>query len=308
MKPLDPRLLRYARDSRWYLALTGVLGVVHTAAIIAFSWGITMLIVTAFHRHVDWPGLARPAAFSLVAVLVRALAGWAQQTAAQTAAGRVKRSLRAQVVAGLHPRMMRGRSAADIAIVAGRGLDALDAYFSKYLPQLVLTALATPIFVLVILRGDLASGITVICTLPLIPVFMILVGFFTQEVQQAEWTTLRRLSRHFLDVVEGLSTLKVFGRVGPQRRVLAEVAARYRVRTMKVLRVSLRGGLVRGWVVGGGGGPPGGGGGGGGPPPLPRTHHEGAAGVVPVRFRAGDRVDPGRRPGGRLDRHPDDRR
>lgn len=244
MKPLDPRLLRYARDSRWYLALTGVLGVVHAAAIIAFSWGITMLIVMAFHRHVDWPGLARPAALSLVAVLVRALAGWAQQTAAQTAAGRVKRSLRAQVVAGLHPRMMRGRSAADIAIVAGRGLDALDAYFSKYLPQLVLTALATPIFVLVILCGDLASGITVICTLPLIPIFMILVGFFTQEVQQAEWTTLRRLSRHFLDVVEGLSTLKVFGRVGHQRRVIAEVADRYRVRTMKVLRVSFLSGFV----------------------------------------------------------------
>ncbi|MCH4249532.1 MAG: thiol reductant ABC exporter subunit CydD [Microbacteriaceae bacterium] len=244
MKPFDVRLLRYARDSRWFLALSGVLGLIQTACIIVFSASISVLIVDLFLHHDALWRTGTPILLAIGAVCLRGASAWAWDAASRAAATRVKRSLREQIAESLSPRMLRGRSSADMSVIAGRGLDALDAYFSRYLPQLVLSGIATPIVVLVLWSQDVRSGLITIITLPLIPVFMILVGYFTQNVQQAEWETLRRLSAHFLDVVSGLTTLRIFGRVRHQQRVIAQVADRYRERTMRVLRVSFLSGFV----------------------------------------------------------------
>jgi thiol reductant ABC exporter CydD subunit len=129
-------------------------------------------------------------------------------------------------------------------VLAGRGVDALDAYFSKYLPQLVL-AVVVPLLVLGrIVLLDPLSFVTIALTLPLIPVFMALVGMATAARTQKQWATLETLAGHFLDVVAGLPTLKVFGRAKAQAKTIRQVTDRYRVATMKALRLSFLSALV----------------------------------------------------------------
>ena len=121
---------------------------------------------------------------------------------------------------------------------ADRGLDALDEYFSRYLPQLVATLIIPLVVVIAIAVVDPLSAAVIAVTVPLIPLFMVLIGWRTQVEQRRQWDALQTLSGHFLDVLQGLLTLKIFGRSQGQVRAIAEVSERYRSRTMKVLRIS----------------------------------------------------------------------
>ncbi|UAJ81327.1 thiol reductant ABC exporter subunit CydD [Leifsonia sp. ZF2019] len=246
MRPLDPRLLRYASAARGTLVAGGLLALVQTAAGLAFAWLVTHLIV----RAIAGDGLA--ALSGLIASLVLVVLGrgavlWAMDAVAARGGARVVGQLRERLmsaVAALGPGWTASRSSADVALVAGRGMDALDGYFGKYLPQLILTAVATPILVVVIAWQDLTSGIIIVLTLPLIPLFMVLVGWATQAAQKRQWKALSTLSRGFLDVVGGLSTLKLFGRQHRQEARIRSVSEDYRVHTMKVLRISFLSGFV----------------------------------------------------------------
>ncbi|WP_414172470.1 ABC transporter transmembrane domain-containing protein [Clavibacter tessellarius] len=183
----------------------------------------------------------------VVSALVRGLAGWlldvvGARGAAQVVAELRRRALRA--IVDLGPAWTARRSRARVATVIGPGLDALDPYFARYVPQLILTALATPIVVAVLLLADPLTGVTVLVTLPVIPVFMVLVGWATQEVQRRQWARLTELASGFLDVVDGLSTLLVFGRARRQTARIRRVTEEHRVETMRVLRISFLSGFV----------------------------------------------------------------
>lgn len=246
MKPLDPRLLRRATGARLFLVGGGVIGFVQTLAVIVFSW----CTAQAVSRAVAGAALPELVPFLIglaAAVAVRGAAIWATDAAAAAASSRVKGELRTQAVAAvvrLGPGWARGRGTAGLATILGAGLDALDAYFGKYVPQLILTAIATPLLVLVMLLQDPLSGIIVLVTLPLIPVFMILIGWATQAAQKRSWSRLQILSAAFLDVVGGLGTLKIFGRQHRQAARIAAVTDEYRRDTMKVLRISFLSGFV----------------------------------------------------------------
>jgi ATP-binding cassette subfamily C protein CydD len=129
-------------------------------------------------------------------------------------------------------------------VTAGRGLDALEAYFGRYLPQLVQTVVATPLILAVMWWQDWLSGLTVLLTLPLIPIFMVLIGLATRSVQQRQWRTLQHLASRFADTVQGLSTLKVFGRQHRAAASIERVTGEYRRETMRVLRVSFLSGFA----------------------------------------------------------------
>jgi ATP-binding cassette subfamily C protein CydD len=246
VKPLDPRLLGYARAARAFLAAGALIGVAQTACIVAFSWLLSQLIV----RAIDGEGLAEliPTIVALAAVVAaRALLLWVAEVTSTRGAARVKSQLRARVlraVVDLGPAWMAARNATTVATVTGPGLDALDTYFSRYLPQLILTAIATPIVVLVIFLQDWPSALGVVLTLPIIPVFMILIGWATQTVQKRQWQLLNSLSTRFLDVVGGLATLTLFGRATRQVGRIRSVTEQYRVQTMKVLKISFLSGFV----------------------------------------------------------------
>ncbi|MGN6428154.1 MAG: thiol reductant ABC exporter subunit CydD [Leifsonia sp.] len=246
MRPLDPRLLRYAGAARTTLAAGGVLAVLQTAAVVAFAWLVTQLIVRAIAGE-PFAALSPVLAALVLVVIARGALLWLAEAASARGGARVVAELREELMSAigrLGPAWAARRSSADVALVAGRGMDALDGYFAKYLPQLILTAIATPILVVVIGWQDITSGIIVIVTLPLIPVFMMLVGWATQAAQQRQWSALSALSRGFLDVVGGLSTLKLFGRQHRQEARIRAISDEYRVRTLKVLRMSFLSGFV----------------------------------------------------------------
>lgn len=262
MKPFDSRLLRYARASRSVFLQGGVLGLVRTLAILAWCWFLALAIVAVALPVLGSDGgepgripegaptpeqLPLLIAGALLAACVRSAAAWGMDAVAARGAVRVKTQLRGAALDALEtrsPERSDGRSDAELATALGRGLDALDGYFSGYVPQLILTAVATPVLVLAVLLADPLSGVTVLIVFPIIPVFMILIGMATQAVQDRQWEQLQRLSSSFLDAVSGLATLKIFGREQRQSARIAAETDEYRSRTMKVLRVTFLSGFV----------------------------------------------------------------
>ncbi|MCS5720858.1 thiol reductant ABC exporter subunit CydD [Herbiconiux sp. CPCC 203407] len=246
MRPVDPRLLKYAASARAFFVAGGFLAVLQTGAVVAFAYLVTQLIVQAIDGA-SLPTLV-PLLVGLAAVVVvRFVVNWIADVNAARGAAVVKSELRQRVVcaiSNLGPGWLGRRSATAVGVTVGPGLDLLDTYFSKYLPQLILTAVATPVIVVVIWWQDWISGLTVALTLPLIPVFMILIGWATRSVQQKQWEKLTRLSSAFLDVVGGLSTLKIYGRQERQSARIRAVTEDYRSQTMKVLRVSFLSGFA----------------------------------------------------------------
>jgi ATP-binding cassette subfamily C protein CydD len=246
VRPVDPRLLRYARAARGYLAVTIALGLVGTLLILAQA-GLLARALAAAARGSVAAALAGTLVALLVVVAARAAVSYGGEVAALRAAATVKSQLRRALTARslrLGPVWLGGQRAGEIATLATRGLDGLDSYFARYLPQLVL-AVVVPIAVLIrVAAADWISAVVIAVTLPLIPVFAVLVGWHTKAQTRRQWRLLATLGGHFLDVVEGLPTLKVFGRARAQEDVIAKVTDDYRTATMSTLRVAFLSALV----------------------------------------------------------------
>ena len=177
----------------------------------------------------------------------RAGVSYGGEVTALRAAATIKSQLRRRLTAHalrLGPAWLGGQQAGEITTLATRGLDALDSYFARYLPQLVLGCLV-PVAVLIrVGLADWLSAVLIAVTLPLIPVFAVLVGLHTRAQTRRQWMLLGRLGGHFLDVVEGLPTLKVFGRAAAQADVIGVVTDAHRRATMSTLRVAFLSALV----------------------------------------------------------------
>ncbi len=244
--PVDPRLLRYAAAARGFFAVATLIVLAQTVVTVGFAWLLTRTVVGAIDGEpLDrlWP----PLAVAAVLVLVRAALVVASEANAARGAARVSLQLRSRLVAAtvaLGPGWLAGRNTAALAVTAGHGLEALDAYFGRYLPQLVATIVATPLVLLAIWIADPISGITVLVTLPLIPLFMVLIGLATRAVQRRQFDTLRRLAARFADTVGGLGTLKAFGRQHRAADSIETVTRDYARETMTVLRVSFLSGFA----------------------------------------------------------------
>ncbi|TFC96688.1 MULTISPECIES: thiol reductant ABC exporter subunit CydD [Cryobacterium] len=246
MRPFDPRLLRYATAARWFLLVGALLGLAQTVTVIAFSWLLSQSVTLAV-TGASLASLAGTIGTLAGVIVVRAVLVWLLEVASTRGAAQVKSQLRRQVldrVAERGPDWLSGHASAAVSTLVTQGLDALDNYFARYLPQLLLAAISTPLLILVMLSQDLPSGITVIVVLPFIPVFMVLIGQATQSVQRQQWESLQRLSTGFLDLVGGLGTLKIYGRERRQYARVHSITEDYRTRTMKVLRVSFLSGFV----------------------------------------------------------------
>lgn len=250
IRPVDPRLLRYAAASRGFFVAIGLIGGAQTLVIIAFAWLLTRAITEAIDAAIEGtpaPGLATTLGLLALVVAVRAALLWVRDAVASRAAARVQTQLRTQLVEAvgvLGAGWLARRNSAQLAVTAGHGLDALEAYFGRYLPQLVQTVTATPVILLAMWWADWLSGLTVLLTLPLIPIFMVLIGRATRTVQKRQWGTLHTLAARFADTVQGLATLKVFGRQHRAAASIEGVTEQYRAQTMRVLRVSFLSGFA----------------------------------------------------------------
>ncbi|WP_190199294.1 thiol reductant ABC exporter subunit CydD [Streptomyces djakartensis] len=241
MKPIDPRLLRYARATRGFLVAVVALGAVGAGLVIAQAMLVAEVVVGAFQRRMPVADLGAPLLLLAAVAAGRALVGWLTELAAHRASAAVKSELRGRLLersAQLGPGRLSGQRTGSLVALATRGVDALDDYFSRYLPQLGL-AVVVPVAVLArIVTEDWVSAAIIVGTLPLIPVFMVLIGWATQSRMDRQWRLLSRLSGHFLDVVAGLPTLKVFGRAKAQAESIRRITGEYRRATMRTLRIA----------------------------------------------------------------------
>ncbi|SCG42937.1 thiol reductant ABC exporter subunit CydD [Micromonospora inositola] len=242
-RPFDPRLLRRVPAARRDLAVLAVLGGLTALLVVAQATALATLLATAVDGRLHRPALAG----FVAAVAARALVSWAQGTVAARAAATVKAALRADLLraVGRHgPGWVAGQQAGQLATLVGRGLDALDAYFTGYLPQLVLSV-TVPLAVLArIVLADWSSALIIALTIPLIPVFGALLGWQAQAATERQWRRLSRLGGHFLDMVAGLPTLRAFGRARAQVDVVRRMADGHRQATMRTLRIAFLSALV----------------------------------------------------------------
>ncbi|MFY1634180.1 thiol reductant ABC exporter subunit CydD [Solwaraspora sp. WMMB335] len=236
-RPFDPRLVRQVPAVRAHLGALGVLGVATAVLVVAQATTLATALAAAATGSFDQTALT---AFVL-AVAARAVVVWSQGVVAARAAATVKAQLRTTLLAAIQqrgPGWLAGQRTGALATLTGRGLDALDGYFTGYLPQLVLSV-TVPAAVLVRLAlADWSSALIVALTLPLIPVFGALLGWHAQAATDRQWRRLSQLGGHFLDMVAGLATLRAFGRQRAQAEVVRRMADRHRVATMRTLRIA----------------------------------------------------------------------
>lgn len=246
MKPVDPRLLRYATASRGFFAVTAAIVLAQTGVVVGFAWALTSALVGAIEGRPIGELWGHVGVAASLVVLRGLLIAASERTAARGSAA-ASLQLRAALVAAvgrLGPAWLARRNTASLSLTAGHGLDALDAYFGRYLPQLVATAITMPVLIGAITLADPLSGLIVGLTIPLIPVFMVLIGLATRGVQQRQYRTLGRLTARFADTVEGLGTLKAFGRQHRAADAIETITRDYKRETMTVLRVSFLSGFA----------------------------------------------------------------
>ncbi|KRD44693.1 cysteine ABC transporter permease [Cellulomonas sp. Root930] len=247
MRPLDPRLLRHARAARGYVALTAALGVFTAALVVAQALLLAHTLGNAVTDGATLAVLGPTIAWLAAVVVVRALVTALQERFAHRAATRTVGELREQVVAhavALGPRWLATGEGPSVVTLATRGLDALEPYFVRYLPQLVLAATVTPGVLLVVLGLDWISAAILVVVLPLVPLFMVLVGRLTQGRSEQGLASMQRLGAQVLDLLAGLPTLRAHGREhGPGARVRS-LGDAHRQATMGTLRIAFLSGMV----------------------------------------------------------------
>jgi ATP-binding cassette subfamily C protein CydD len=243
---LDPRLVRRTRSVRPLLALDTALGLVTVVFVLAQATLLSRIVAGAF-AGTPASELRRDGVLLALAFAGRGALAWGMEVAGRRAASSVLSELRLALVArrlATQPTAADGTQSAEIAAAAVQGVEALEAYFARYLPQVVLAAIVPCAIVAWVATIDPESALVMAVTLPLVPVFMWLIGRATEQRTRERWHALRLLSTDFLDVVRGLPTLRSFNRGGAQVARIADVSERHRRATMGTLRLTFLSGTV----------------------------------------------------------------
>ncbi len=238
---IDPRLMREGRRTRGALRASIGLGLVSGWLIIAQAVLLAQIVNRISFHHAQL-GAVSPFLWGLAGLFVlRAGLTWAAEITAFRAAAEIKTGLRAELLARLFARGPVGaadEASADVAATMLEGIEALEPYFSRYMPQMAL-CVAVPLAILALVFPlDLYSGLILLVSGPLVPVFMVFVGYRAEAINQRQWEKLLLMSTHFLDMLQGLTTLKLFGRARDEIEIVARITDDYRRTTMAGLRVA----------------------------------------------------------------------
>lgn len=238
---LDKRLLDQARSIRSYLVLTVGTGLLAGAATVLQALLLSRVVNGVFLEGQALQQVSPLLLLLLLAIVSRAALVAVREVTSHRAAGRIKAALRERLFAHLltlGPAYCSGERTGELANTAVEGIEALEGYFSQYLPSLALAALVPVTILAFVFPLDLLSTLVFLLTAPLIPLFMILIGKMAEAMTRRQWESLSRMSGRFLDLLQGLTTLKTFGRSREQIGALALVSDRYRIATLGVLRVA----------------------------------------------------------------------
>jgi ATP-binding cassette subfamily C protein CydD len=227
--------------SGFWLKAAVAIGLTSGLLLIAQAWLLANVVNAVVFAQATLADVM-PSLWGLLALfLLRASLAWASEQAAFHAAVQVKLAIRAQLyqrVQQLGPAWLTGERSGDLLNTLSDGVEALEAYYARYIPAMSLMALVPLAILVFVLANDWVSAVVMLVTAPLIPVFMILIGKGTEKRNQQQWQQLARMSAHFLDVIQGLTTLKLFNASRREAQVVAQISDQYRQSTMSVLRVA----------------------------------------------------------------------
>jgi ATP-binding cassette subfamily C protein CydD len=234
-------LKSWKTHSGFWLKAAVALGLLSGLLLIGQAWLLAKTVNAVVFNHAALPDVM-PWLWGMLAIfLLRAALAWASEQAAFHAAVQVKLALRKQLyqhVQTLGPAWLTGERSGDILNTLSDGVEALEAYYARYIPAMSLIALVPLAILVFVFANDWISGLVMVLTAPLIPLFMILIGKGTEKRNQKQWKELARMSAHFLDVIQGLTTLKLFNASRREARMVAQISDQYRQTTMSVLRVA----------------------------------------------------------------------
>ncbi len=238
---LDRRLLKLVAERPMPFIGSIISGSLGGAALIAQAWLLCQVITILFLKQTEIAAIPVYLLLYAAASALRAVLNWTAQIEAHRGTLSIKKNLHARltaVMALLGPNFTSSKQSGRLSTTMLRGIEALDPYFSQYIPQLFLS-LFIPIAILAaVIPSDPLSGLILLGTAPLIPLFMILIGKAAQNMTEKQWKTLSRMSGYFLDVLQGLTTLKLFGRSRDRIDSITTISEAFRTSTMKVLKIA----------------------------------------------------------------------
>lgn len=247
MLPLDRRFLQYTRATRWFVAVSVVIGVLSASLLIVQAGAIAHVVAQTVEGDAGASDLRGSFAVIVVTVVVRAALAWLASMCAIRASVSAKSELRHHVLDRLSvagPEWLYEARAGSMALLVSRGVDALDGFYSRYLTQLVLAAVVPVLVLMRIAIADWSSALLLMIILPLIPIFMVLAGRLTEARVAQQFQSIQMLSDHFLELLRGLATLRLFGKADAQVPALERSSELLRRSTMRNLRVAFLSGLV----------------------------------------------------------------
>jgi len=235
------RLLTLTYDTRSALLLTVLSGFLAGLLTICQAYLLSSIVNGVFLENQTLAEVFHWLQLILLVIAGRAFLTWVNEVSANAVAVKIKTDLRERLfdhILKLGPAYTRSQRTGELTAAAVEGIEALDAYYSQYLPQLVITTLVPTSILLFVFRIDLLSGFIMLITAPLIPFFMIMIGKGAEIITKRQYDTLARLSAHFLDSLQGLTTLKLFGRSKSHAKNIEIVSNQFRDRTLEVLRIT----------------------------------------------------------------------
>ena len=244
---LDRRLFEYLKRARWPFVLTIFFATLAAVSIILQALKLSTIVDRSFLNHQNLQMLLPVILVFVLITLGRFVFNWLSETFASITATKIKYSLRKDLLQHLNhlsPVLIDLEQSGEISNTANNGVEALDAYFRSYLPQVFKSALIPLTILIFVFPLDQISGIVFLFTAPVIPVFMVLIGQLAQSATQKQWKALSSMSAFLLDVIEGLTTLKILNRSQTLVKRIESISEAFRMRTMRVLRIAFLSALV----------------------------------------------------------------
>ncbi len=249
---MERKLLVYCSGARSGLIAALVLGVLRVGATIAQMALLSRVVGQVLLAHISLEHLLPPLLFLLAVIVLRAGLAGSHELVVRHSAITVRSTMRRRLFAHilrLGPSFCRGERTGELVATLNEGIERLDAYVSRYLPQVALSGIVPLLLLIFIWPIDWPSALLLLITGPVIPLMMVLVGSYTEKHIQRQWVMLSRLSAHFLDTIQGLATLKLFGRSGAEQARISSVSEEFRKRTMNVLRSAFLSGAVLEFMI-----------------------------------------------------------
>jgi ATP-binding cassette, subfamily C, bacterial CydD len=243
----DRRLLPYLREIRRPFIIAVSIGLLTAIGVILQADVLSFVVARAFLQRASISPLLSPLYVLLAVIIFRASLSSLAELITHRMGARVKLILRQKLLDHLFklgPAFTSGERTGELGHTITEGLESIEGFFNKYLPQLILAVLVPALILFFVFPRDLISGLIMLLTAPLIPVFMILIGNLAEGRTKKQWQALSLMSAHFLDTLQGLKTLKLFGWSRKEADIIFQISERYRLATMGILKIAFTSSLA----------------------------------------------------------------